>query len=281
MRRIAVTGSYGKTGQAVLKAAADHWGISALARNEAQADDLRAAGHDVVIGDMADRATLAALFDGADAVYHICPNFHPDELAIATTVADAAADVGQLVYHSVLHPQTEAMPHHWRKLRAEEMFLAQRPGNVTFLRPAPYVQNLLPYLRTALVDGQLRLPYSVDLKTAMVDLLDVGRAAVAVLTDGFEAGSGWDLCGVGAISHREVASMVEATSGRPIEAIEVAAPDDTHPEVAMMFQYMGGSGLPGSTGQLRALIGEPTPLEVTLQRLLGCDGDALRQGGRQ
>jgi hypothetical protein len=24
-----------------------------------------------------------------------------------------------LVYHSVLHPQIEAMPHHWNKLRVE------------------------------------------------------------------------------------------------------------------------------------------------------------------
>jgi hypothetical protein len=32
----------------------------------------------------------------------------------------------RLVYHSVLHPQTEQMPHHWHKLRVEEMLLESR-----------------------------------------------------------------------------------------------------------------------------------------------------------
>ncbi|RMF06944.1 MAG: hypothetical protein D6773_03950 [Alphaproteobacteria bacterium] len=35
------------------------------------------------------------------------------------TVLAAAhrAGVGRFVFHSVLHPQTETMPHHWRKLK--------------------------------------------------------------------------------------------------------------------------------------------------------------------
>ena len=173
---------------------------------------------------MADRATLAALFDDVDAIYHICPNFHPQEPEIGALLADAAGAVERLVYHSVLHPQTEAMPHHWRKLRVEELLLKQRAGNVTFLRPAPYVQNLAPYIETALTDGELRMPYSVDSATAMVDLADVGRAAMVALSDDFEPGSGWDLCGVGAITHRQVAERLSAIIGRTIEPVQVAAP---------------------------------------------------------
>lgn len=268
MERIAVTGANGKTGRAVIAAAAQRWRIRALARNDEQARSLRSDGHEVVVGDMAEPATLAALVQEVDAVYHICPNFHPDEIAIGELVATAAEGIDRLVYHSVLHPQTEQMPHHWRKLRVEELLLQRRPGRVTFLRSAPYVQNLVPYVQTALADGELRMPYSVDSATAMVDLVDVGAAAVAALSGEIEPGSGWDLCGVGAITHRQVAERLTPIAGRSIAAVEVPAPDDVPAEVRTMFDYMGAYGLPGSTGQLRAMIGSPTPLDDSLRRLV-------------
>ena len=268
MGTLAVTGAHGKTGRAVVAAAAPSWSIRALARNDAQAQNLLAHGHEVVVGDIADRSTLAALVDGADAVYHICPNFHPGEAEIGATLADVTVGIDRLVYHSVLHPQTEAMPHHWRKLRVEELLLARRGGRVTFLRPAPYVQNLAPYVTVALAEGELRLPYSIDSTTAMVDLNDVGAAAAIVLSDEVEPGSGWDLCSVGAVSHRQIAERLSDIVGSPITAVEVAPADDTPPEVNQMFEYMGAHGLPASTGQLRALIGEPTPLDETLRQLV-------------
>jgi uncharacterized protein YbjT (DUF2867 family) len=271
MRTIAVTGASGKTGQAVTAALNATGRVRALGRNDAQGDALRARGCEVVVGDMAERSTLAALVDGVDAIYHICPNFHPGEVAIGALLADVGAEVDRLVYHSVLHPQTEAMPHHWRKLRVEELLVARRRGRVTFLRPAPYVQNLAPYVRAAVggdTDGEIRLPFSVDAVTAMVDLADVGAAAVVALDDGFEPGSGWDLCGVGAIDHRTIAARLSALSGQPITAVEVDTPEATPPDLAKMFHYMGSNGLPGSTGQLRALIGDPTPLDTSLKLLL-------------
>lgn len=273
MGTLAVTGAHGKTGRAVVAAVAPSWSIRALARNDEQAKTLRACGHEVVVGDIGDRSTLAALVDGSDAVYHICPNFHPGETEIGAALADVTIGIDRLVYHSVLHPQTEAMPHHWRKLRVEELLLARRGGRVTFLRPAPYVQNLAPYLADALSEGELRLPYSVDSTTAMVDLGDVGAAAAVALGDdgrgnGFEPGSGWDLCGVGAVSHAEIAERLATITGRAITAVEVAPPEGTPPEVNQMFEYMGAHGLPASTGQLRALIGEPTPLDDSLRRLV-------------
>lgn len=251
-----------------MAAVGETWRIRALARNDGQAESLRSLGHEVVVGDMTDRATLAALFENVDAIYHICPNFHPQEPEIGAALADSAGQVDRLVYHSVLHPQTEAMPHHWRKLRVEELLLKRRAGRVTFLRPAPYVQNLAPYIETALIDGELRMPYSVDSATAMVDLADVGRAAMVALGDGFEAGSGWDLCSIGAITHREVAERLSVIIGRTIEPVQVAAPAEAPPEVRKMFDYMDNHGLAASTGQLRSLIGEPTPIDLTLKQLV-------------
>ena len=64
----------------------------------------------------------------------------------AFTLAEAArrAGIRHLVYHSVLHPQVEAMPHHWQKMRVEEqLFAAGLP--YTILQPAAYMQNVLAH----------------------------------------------------------------------------------------------------------------------------------------
>ena len=81
---------------------------------------------------------------GAQAIYHICPNVSRDEVAYARAVAAAARAHGvrRFVYHSVLHPQIEAMPHHWQKMRVEEMLFAAG-FDLTVLQPAAYMQNIL------------------------------------------------------------------------------------------------------------------------------------------
>ena len=77
---------------------------------------------EVTVGDMRDRSTMAAAMRGVQAVYHICPNMSRDELAMGKTALLAARSSGveHFAYHSVLHPQVQAMPHHWQKMRVEE-----------------------------------------------------------------------------------------------------------------------------------------------------------------
>jgi uncharacterized protein YbjT (DUF2867 family) len=120
---ILITGAGGKTGQAVIKAvAARGENVRALVHREAQASAVKALGaREAVVGDMRDEEALRRAMEGARAVYHICPNVNPDEVTIGRTVITAAraAGVERFVFHSVLHPQVEAMPHHWNKLRVE------------------------------------------------------------------------------------------------------------------------------------------------------------------
>ncbi|HMI17839.1 MAG TPA: NmrA family NAD(P)-binding protein, partial [Bradyrhizobium sp.] len=92
--------------------------------------------HDIMAGEMDDPRAWSQAVAGTNAVYHICPNMSPHELPFARALVAAAVTHGvrRLVYHSVLHPQIEAMPHHWTKLRVEEMLL--RSGlDVTILQP--------------------------------------------------------------------------------------------------------------------------------------------------
>ena len=143
---ILVTGAGGKTGKAVVRAlAAARAPVRAFVRRADHEAALLACGaQEVAVGDMRSAADWGRTAEGVRAVYHICPNVHPDEVPIGQAAIAAARAVGveQFVFHSVLHPQTEAMPHHWNKLRVEEAVLASGLP-FTIFQPAPYMQNVL------------------------------------------------------------------------------------------------------------------------------------------
>src|SRR5690349_5563794 len=125
---ILVTGAGGKTGKAVIKAlVARGAAVRAFVRNPAHEATLTALGAaEIVAGAMDDPDAVARAVRGTKAIYHICPNVSSHEVAFARTLIAAATQLAapRLVYHSVLHPQIEAMPHHWAKLRVEEMLFS-------------------------------------------------------------------------------------------------------------------------------------------------------------
>ena len=142
---ILITGAGGKTGRALIEALSNGEAVRAFVRRPEQAAEVRRLGaQEVVAGELLDEGTIRSAMKGARAVYHICPNMNPDEAAIGRLVIQAAQDAGveHFVYHSVLHPQTQKMDHHWQKLRVEEM-LFESGLTFTILQPAPYMQNLL------------------------------------------------------------------------------------------------------------------------------------------
>src|ERR1700726_278997 len=143
---ILVTGAAGKSGNAVVKAlAAKGPQGRPFIPNPSHAGPLLGLGvAEVSFGIFEDARALAQAAAGAQAIYHICPNVSRDEVAYARAVAAAARTQGvkRFVYHSVLHPQIEAMPHHWQKMRVEEMLFSAKL-DVTILQPTAYMQNSL------------------------------------------------------------------------------------------------------------------------------------------
>ena len=121
---ILITGAAGKTGRAVIqRLAANGQRVRGLVRRQEQAILLEQLGvWDTIAGDMRSQTTMDRAVLGARAIYHICPNMHPEETLIGEIVIRAAQSAGieRFVYHSVLHPQIEAMAHHWQKMRVEE-----------------------------------------------------------------------------------------------------------------------------------------------------------------
>ena len=221
---ILITGAAGKTGQAIIKslvARGQH--VRGLVRSEEQGKELEQVGvSDTVVGDMGAVAALEKAVKGARAVYHICPNMHPRELYIGKNMVQAARSAGVelFVYHSVLHPQVEAMPHHWQKMRVEEMLFTSGLS-YTVLQPAAYMQNVLANWDRVVTEGIYANPYSTEAKMSMVDLQDVAEVASTVLTEAGHAGAVYELCGAEIHTHAQIAQIIAAYLERDVKAVEI------------------------------------------------------------
>ncbi len=218
---ILVTGAAGKTGQAVIRAlAAREAAVRAFVYHSKQIALVEGLGaQEVVVGDMQAEATFRQAAQGARAIYHICPNMNPDELAIGRIAIKAARAAGlqHFVYHSVLHPQTEAMPHHWLKLRVEERLL-ESGLDYTILQPAAYMQNILAGWTAIVEQGAYRIPYPVETRLGMVDLEDVAAAVAIVLTEAGHIGATYELAGPDILTQAEVAAVLSQCLKRPVQA---------------------------------------------------------------
>ena len=270
---IVVTGAAGKTGQAVLGAlrARGVSNLGAMVYRPEQAAALQARGVGRVIsGDMRAADVLERAFEGARAVYLICPNMSPDELEIVKTASLVARSAGvkRFVYHSVLHPQIEAMAHHWRKLRAEEM-LFESGLSVTILQPGAYMQNLLANWEDIANRGVYTVPYGAQAHISMVDLRDVAEAAAIVLTQPGHNNAIYELAGPQALSQLEVAETLSQVLQRPVrfEAVPLAEWEQGARQAGLggyaletlvsMFRYYDRYGLVGSPRVLEWLLGRP------------------------
>ena len=221
---ILVTGAAGKTGRAVIRSLA---GVGesprALVHKNQQIQTVESHGaQDVFVGDLKDGDSIDGAFHGIRAVYHIPPNVSPDEELIGQNVMTSARSAGveHFVYHSVLHPQTEAMPHHWKKLRVEEKLL-ESGTPFTILQPAAYMQNIMVHWDKITQEGIYPVPYPTDSRLSLVDLHDVAQIAALVLNEPGHQGATYELAGTEATSQEEVAAIFSQELGRPVRAESV------------------------------------------------------------
>ena len=281
---IAVTGAGGKTGLAILHALAQrNVAVRGLVHKQDDRGKVLAAGAmECVIGDMAEVATLERLLRGVNALYHICPNMHPNEEHIGTMVLACAqaAGVAHFVYHSVLHPQTAAMPHHWQKMLLEDrIFACGIP--FTVLQPTAYMQNLLAYWPAIRQSGRFAVPYPVTTRIALVDVRDVAAVAARVLTEPGHMGATYELVGSAPLTQVEVAAAFGAKMGQPVIAEELglaAWEQQTRANglqgyalttLKQMFGYYAEVGLVGNMNVLRWLLGrEPTALDAFIDTVI-------------
>jgi NAD(P)H dehydrogenase (quinone) len=280
---IAVTGAGGKTGVAILQALAKR-GVATrglVHKATDQAAVVAAGAAESVVGKIEQRSVLDELLAGVDAVYHICPNMHPEEVAIgATFIASAqAAGVKHLVYHSVLHPHVAAMPHHWHKCLVEEQIFASGLP-FTILQPTAYMQNLLGYWGAIAQTGFYTVPYPITTRLSLVDLQDVAEVAARVLTEPGHHGAIYELVGTPPLTQSEVTHSLSEHLGQTVVAQELnielweagaraqGLSDYALQTLRQMFTYYAAFGLVGNAQVLSWLLGRPaTSLDAFVQRI--------------
>ncbi|PKN87259.1 MAG: nucleoside-diphosphate sugar epimerase [Chloroflexi bacterium HGW-Chloroflexi-8] len=267
---ILVTGASGKTGKSIVKKLAENGiPVRAMVRTSTQMEEMRKLGaKEAGIADMKDGISVNSIFKGVEKVYHICPNMSPDEESIGDLMIRAAQENGlsQFVYHSVLHPQVESMPHHWKKMHVEEKLMKSKLV-FTILQPAAYMQNILGYWDKMMQGGVYEIPYSTRSQSSMIDLKDLAEVVFKVMTEPDHYYATYELCGCEQLSADQIAEIVSQKSGKKVVARDL---DRNTWEIEMrsknmaeyaretllkMFQYYEQFDFIGNCNQLTWLLG--------------------------
>lgn len=227
---VAVTGASGFVGRALIGQLLDaNRPVRALVHR--QGLGITHSLLDTVTGGLSDKAALAKLMAGAEAVIHVAGQVRgrdlEDFLGVnadgVTHVAEAAqaAGVRRVILISSLAAREPHLSPYAASKRAGEDRLAQAAQGAEFtsaiLRPpaiyGPEDRELVPLLQT-MARGIVPLPgvpgarasllHVDDLARAIVKLLDSAAEATYELHDGHEAGYSWD----------EIATIVEQVAGR-------------------------------------------------------------------
>jgi len=279
---ILLTGAAGKTGTTILKNLA-HFDakVRCLVRNKDQAEKVMQLGStEVVIGDLNDKPKLEQAITGVHKIYYIAPNVSPDELTIGKSLIALAKkhNLSRFVYHSVLHPHIEAMPHHWQKMRMEEALFTSGL-DFTILQPCAYMQNILGNWKSIL-DGSYIVPYKLNARISVVDLEDVAKVATKVLIEPGYSYAIYELAGPENLSQIEVAGQISNALGFTVNAVEQSRADweskarttgmrENQIKVLLqMFEYYDKFGFTGNSKVLEFLLDEkPVAFNQFLARI--------------
>ncbi len=279
-----VSGAGGRTGQSIVPAltAAGHT-VRFLTRQTKYGGPLAdLQGADPVVADLGSDTDIARVMKGVDAVYHIPPNMHPQEVAFGKRVVAAARDAGvtHVVYHSVLHPQVQALAHHWNKIFVEEA-LIESGLPYTILQPSSYMQNTAGDWKGILERGVHTLAFSTTARLSLVDLEDVAAVAARVIGHPEHYAAIYEVAGPAMLSCEDKAAVLSDVLGRPVRAAQDSLEDfrgkaqaagmpqhviDTR---AHMFAHYDAQGLSGNPNVLRWLLGRaPATYEQYARREL-------------
>ncbi|MEV6268991.1 NmrA/HSCARG family protein [Kribbella sp. NPDC051936] len=276
---IAVVGATGAQGgalaRAILADPSGEFAVRALTRNpdSGAAQDLAAAGAEVVAADLDDEASIRAAFDGAYGAFVVTNYWAPltpeeeavrtraeMELAQAETAARAARDAGvqHLVWSTLedtrlffagrddvpsLDDGRYKVPHFDAKGEADELF-TKYGVPTTFLRTTFYFDaftTTMPPTRNA--DGVLTITFPMgDQRLSGVASDDIGRSALAVFKHPDLVGETVSVAGDHLTGDEYAAALTDAIGEQVVYHAPTVEEYRTYPfpmavEMANMFQF--------------------------------------------
>jgi len=217
---IFLTGATGKIGgetarQLVQKGAS----LRALVRDEAKAAGLKAAGVELVVGDIADADTVRQGMEGAEKAFLLLPNGEYQE-AYEKQFTDlaVAAGVKHLVKMSSMEAVADAKTPIPRAHWAAEEYIRASGLDWTMVKPNFFMQNLLASAGTIKEQRKFFLPMG-DGTTGMADGRDIGAVCAEVLTGEGHAGQSYEITGPEVLSFYNVADRFSEVLGEKVEYV--------------------------------------------------------------
>jgi uncharacterized protein YbjT (DUF2867 family) len=270
---ILLTGVTGKTGGETAKQLVEKGAsLRALVRDDAKAADLKAAGVELVVGDMGDPNTVKQAMDGVEKAFMLLPNGE-QQLAMEKQFTDLAVSAGvkHLVklssMEAVADAQTPIPKAHW----ASEEYVRESGLDWTMIKPNFFMQNLLASAGPIKAQRKFFLPMG-DGTTGMADCRDIGAVCAEVLSDDGHAGKSYEITGPEVLSFYDVADRFSAVLGEKVEYVPM--PMDAFREkmtgilvpwhlnaVCELFREIAEIGLDHTTSTFKELIGRD-PISV-------------------
>ncbi len=248
----AITGAFGQTGSALCEAlhAANQKIRLLVRRDDAQADDWRARGAEIVVVDITDTVSLANALTGVEGAYLMNPPayMHSDLFAQAHTIQESLIDaankaaVPHIVALSSVGAQQAQGTGNILTTWDYEQQLGHLNSRLTILRAANFMENWAWSLTPVLEKGVLPSMFlPLEKAIPMVSVTDIGKAVAMSLMSPPERNQIVELHGPQDYSPVHAALAFSELLGKEIAAVEAA--ESTWPDV------FRGSGFPPATVQ--------------------------------
>lgn len=270
---ILLTGATGKIGAETARQLLEKGAtLRALVRDEAKAANLKAAGVELVVGDIADASTVKRALAGVEKAFLLMPNGeHQEAHEKQFTDLCVAAGVKHLVKMSsmeaVATARTPIPRAHW----AVEEYIRASGLAWTMVKPNFFMQNLLASARTIKEQGKFFLPMGNG-TTGMADARDIGAVCAEVLTGKGHAGKSYEITGPEVLTFHQVAERFSEVLGKRVEYVpmpmaqfrermtNILKPWHLN-AVCELFQEIADIGLDHTTDTFKKLIGRD-PISV-------------------
>jgi NAD(P)H dehydrogenase (quinone) len=220
-RKYLVTGATGKTGVHTVNnlLAAGHAVRAMVRKEDARSAALRAAGAEVVVGDLLDHDDLIRAASGMTGAY-LCYPVRPGFIQGTAYFADAARRAGLevVVEMSQISAREDAKSHAARDHWIAERVLDWSGVPTIHIRPTFFSEWLIfPWVRDTIVkEGKISLPFGEG-RHAPISAQDQARFIAAVLTQPQgHIGKAYELCGPEEMDYHAIADEVSKVVGRKI-----------------------------------------------------------------
>jgi NAD(P)H dehydrogenase (quinone) len=223
-----VTGAAGQLGRLVLDsllaAGTEPSRIIALSRDTAKLAEYAAKGVQTRKADFDDAASLDAAFAGAGRILLISTDALDEpgkrlRQHLAAVAAAKKAGAKHILYTSMPNPETSVIPFAPDHLGTENAIKASGIA-YTILRNGWYMENLFLSLPHALSTGQW-FTSTGEGSLAHIARADIAAAAAAALASTSTDSKTYTLTGATAYTTDEIAGMVTAATGKPLQVIQI------------------------------------------------------------